>query len=240
MLTELRGAPPSAIVFLTDGQTTEGESLSKAAELAARKGVPALRGRPGQRRAGPRHRADRALGRRRRVRRRRRPVPGQAAGPGLSGREGHGPAQGARAGLARSQDGTRDRVDGGRCPRQRSAQARRAGLSSQDDRRTHLHPGSRSAPARAPDRQQPDRARDHGAQGEAQGSLCRHRAALRVPLSQELSRARRDHRPEHRLALVRSGVQPARPLRLADLSRRQGRPLRLRRRFSSAMPTPVS
>ena len=40
VLTELRGAPPSAIVLLTDGQTTEGESLSKAAELAARKGVP--------------------------------------------------------------------------------------------------------------------------------------------------------------------------------------------------------
>ena len=39
-LTELRGAPPSAIVLLTDGQTTEGESLAKAAELAARKGVP--------------------------------------------------------------------------------------------------------------------------------------------------------------------------------------------------------
>ena len=40
VLTELRGAPPSAIVVLSDGQTTEGESLSKAADLAARKGVP--------------------------------------------------------------------------------------------------------------------------------------------------------------------------------------------------------
>ena len=40
VLTELRGAPPSAIVLLSDGQTTEGESLSKAADLAARKGVP--------------------------------------------------------------------------------------------------------------------------------------------------------------------------------------------------------
>jgi uncharacterized membrane protein len=40
VLTELRGAPPSAIVLLSDGQTTEGESLSKAAELASRKGVP--------------------------------------------------------------------------------------------------------------------------------------------------------------------------------------------------------
>ncbi len=40
VLTELRGAPPAAIVLLSDGQTTEGESLAKAAELAARKGVP--------------------------------------------------------------------------------------------------------------------------------------------------------------------------------------------------------
>jgi von Willebrand factor type A domain len=40
VLTELRGAPPSAVVLLTDGQTTEGEPLSKASELAARKGVP--------------------------------------------------------------------------------------------------------------------------------------------------------------------------------------------------------
>ncbi len=40
VLTELRGAPPSAIVLFTDGQTTDGEPLAKAAELAARKGVP--------------------------------------------------------------------------------------------------------------------------------------------------------------------------------------------------------
>ena len=40
VLTELQGSPPSAMVLLSDGQTTEGESLSKAAELAARKGVP--------------------------------------------------------------------------------------------------------------------------------------------------------------------------------------------------------
>jgi hypothetical protein len=40
VLTELRGAPPSAIVLVSDGQTTEGEPLSKAADLAARKGVP--------------------------------------------------------------------------------------------------------------------------------------------------------------------------------------------------------
>jgi hypothetical protein len=40
VLTELRGAPPSAIVLFSDGQTTEGEGLAKAAELAGRKGVP--------------------------------------------------------------------------------------------------------------------------------------------------------------------------------------------------------
>ena len=40
VLTELRGAPPSAILFLTDGQTTEGEGLAKAAEFTRGKGVP--------------------------------------------------------------------------------------------------------------------------------------------------------------------------------------------------------
>jgi von Willebrand factor type A domain len=40
VLTELRGAPPSAVLLLSDGQTTDGEPLARAAELAARKGVP--------------------------------------------------------------------------------------------------------------------------------------------------------------------------------------------------------
>jgi hypothetical protein len=40
VLTELRGVAPTAILILTDGQTTEGEGLSKVAEFAARKGVP--------------------------------------------------------------------------------------------------------------------------------------------------------------------------------------------------------
>jgi len=40
VLTELRGVPPTAIVLLTDGQTTDGETVAKAAEFAARKGVP--------------------------------------------------------------------------------------------------------------------------------------------------------------------------------------------------------
>ena len=46
-------------------------------------------------RAGPRHRADRAPGRRRRLRRRRRAVSGQAAGEGVRRREAGRAAQGA-------------------------------------------------------------------------------------------------------------------------------------------------
>jgi len=40
VLTELRGSPPAALILLSDGQTTDGEPLTKAAELATRKGVP--------------------------------------------------------------------------------------------------------------------------------------------------------------------------------------------------------
>lgn len=40
VLTELRGAPPTAVLLLTDGQTTNGEPLAKAAEFAKSKGVP--------------------------------------------------------------------------------------------------------------------------------------------------------------------------------------------------------
>jgi hypothetical protein len=40
VLTELRGAPPTAILILTDGQTTDGETLAKVAEFARAKGVP--------------------------------------------------------------------------------------------------------------------------------------------------------------------------------------------------------
>lgn len=40
VLNDLRGTPPSAIVLLTDGINTEGESLADAAAYARRKGVP--------------------------------------------------------------------------------------------------------------------------------------------------------------------------------------------------------
>ncbi|MFM7593120.1 MAG: VWA domain-containing protein [Isosphaeraceae bacterium] len=40
VLSELRGIPPTALVFLTDGQTTDGETIAKAAESAKRADVP--------------------------------------------------------------------------------------------------------------------------------------------------------------------------------------------------------
>jgi hypothetical protein len=40
MLNDLRGAPPAAVILLSDGVTTEGETLTEAASYARRKGVP--------------------------------------------------------------------------------------------------------------------------------------------------------------------------------------------------------
>jgi hypothetical protein len=40
VLSELRGSPPTAILFLTDGQTTDGAKLSEASELARKSSVP--------------------------------------------------------------------------------------------------------------------------------------------------------------------------------------------------------
>lgn len=40
VLGELRGVAPSAIVYLGDGQTTDDETLARAAEFSAKKGVP--------------------------------------------------------------------------------------------------------------------------------------------------------------------------------------------------------
>ncbi len=40
VLGDLRGTPPAAIVLLSDGVTTDGETLTEAARYARRKGVP--------------------------------------------------------------------------------------------------------------------------------------------------------------------------------------------------------
>jgi hypothetical protein len=40
VLNDLRGAPPAAVILLSDGVTTEGESLAEAATYARRRGVP--------------------------------------------------------------------------------------------------------------------------------------------------------------------------------------------------------
>lgn len=40
VLNDLRGAPPAAIILLSDGITTDGETLADATTLARRKGVP--------------------------------------------------------------------------------------------------------------------------------------------------------------------------------------------------------
>lgn len=40
VLNSLRGTPPSAVVMITDGVTTKGESLQQAAQYAARKQIP--------------------------------------------------------------------------------------------------------------------------------------------------------------------------------------------------------
>lgn len=40
VLNDLRGAPPAALVLLSDGVTTEGESLAEVADYGRRKGVP--------------------------------------------------------------------------------------------------------------------------------------------------------------------------------------------------------
>ena len=81
---------------------------------------------------------------------------------------------------------------------------------------------------------------DHRPQGEAQGPLRRQRAALRVPLPEELPRARRDDRPERGPALVRPEVQRAGPLGPADLSPPPRTTCSPTTSCSSATPTPAS
>ena len=151
VLTELRGAPPSAIVLLTDGQTTEGEPLAKAAELAARKGVPLFTIGLGS--AEPARDleltellvddvvfVDDAV--RFQAKLLARGFQGQKVVVRLKERD---------AGSRRPQGRSRARLHRGRSPRRRPAQAGRAGPPAQDHGRAHLHPGGR-APARASSR----------------------------------------------------------------------------------------
>ena len=246
VLTELRGAPPSAIVLLTDGQTTEGEPLAKAAELAARKGVPLYTIGLGEPRARPRPGADRAAGRRRRLRRRPGPVPGQAPGARVrrARRSRSGSRSATRARPTRSRPATwrRSEVDG---PARRPARcgSRSATAPRRPARSTYIlevEPRPRELQA---DNNRIERDGQRP-QGEAQGPARRQRAALRVPLPEELPRARGDDRPERRPALVRPRVQRAGPLGPADVPRRQGRAVRLRRRARRRrrpeLPEPVA
>ncbi len=53
VLNDLRGAPPAAVILLTDGITTEGETLSEAAAYARRKAVPLFTIGIGQQRGVP-------------------------------------------------------------------------------------------------------------------------------------------------------------------------------------------
>ncbi len=52
VLNDLRATPPAAVVVLTDGITTEGESLLDASAMARQKGVPLFHDRPGKRNSG--------------------------------------------------------------------------------------------------------------------------------------------------------------------------------------------
>ena len=140
------------MVLFSDGQTTEGEPLSKAAELAKRKGVPLFAVGLGS--AEPARDieltellvddvvfVDDAVR-----------FQAKLLARGFQGEKVIVRLKELRAGLARSEDGPRARVDGGRRPRERGAQARRAGLPAQDHRRANLHHGSRPAPPRAADK----------------------------------------------------------------------------------------
>ncbi len=151
MLTELRGAPPSAMIVLSDGQTTEGEPLAKAAELAARKGVPIYTVGLGS--AEPARDVeltellvddvvfvDDAVR-----------FQAKLLARGFQGEKMVVRLKELRAWLARSQDRARDRNSRSRRPAQRSAEAGRARLSAQDDRRTPVHHRGRSAAARTSD-----------------------------------------------------------------------------------------
>ena len=246
VLTELRGVPPSAILLLTDGQTTDGEPLAKAAELAARKGVPLYTVGLGS----PEPARDLELTELLvddvvfvddLVR-----FQAKLLARGFAGPEGRRPAQGARRRSAPTPKPTASsRSIRGRRPRPTASRSgSRSVTGPRQTGERHLHPRGRAPAPRAPGREQPDRAHRQRPQGEAQGPARRQRAPLRVPLPQELPGARGDDRPERRPALVRPRVQRAGPLGPAHLPGRQGRAVRLRRgpprRRRPELPEPVA
>ena len=191
VLTELRGVPPSAIVLLTDGQTTDGEGLAKAAEFAARKGVPLYTIGLGD----PEPARDLELSEllvddvvfvddlvRFQAKLLSRGFAGQQVTVRLKERD---------AELERPQVGAGGPGHPRRRPPRRPAPAGRDRPPPQADGRHHLHPRGRAPPPRIAGRQQPDRAHRQRPQGEAQGAARRLRAALRVPLPEELSSSAR-------------------------------------------------
>ena len=200
VLTELRGAPPSAVVLLSDGQTTEGESLSKAAELAARKGVPLFTiglgsAEPARDLELTELLVDDIVFEDDAVR-----FQAKLLAKGFAGQKVTLRLLERDPGQPRSQGGSTARVDRGRGPRRRPVPKRVELVHRPKGRgETDLHPRNRQAAPRASGREQPDRARGHRPQGEDQGPPGGERAPLRVPLPQELPGARGDDRPGRRL-----------------------------------------
>ncbi len=244
VLTELRGAPPSAIVVLSDGQTTEGEPLSQASELAARKGVPLFAvglgsSEPARDIELTELLVDDVVFVDDAVR-----FQAKLLARGFQGEK-------VVVRLKELEPGSHDpktahEIESAEVDAPATGASKRVELvyhpKTTGERTFILEVDPR------PRELQTDNNRIEHAitvrKRKAQGPLRRHRAALRVPLLEELSRTRRNDRPEHCLALVRSRLQPAGPLRARDLSRRQRGPLRLRRgslrRCRHQLPEPLS
>ena len=229
VLTELRGVPPTAIVLLTDGQTTEGETVAKAAEFAARKGVPLYPIGLGDPEA-PRDielselLVDDVVFVDDLVRFQPKLTSKGFARQGLTVKlkqkaptatDPNATKELETIRVTAPPDGQPMRVEIGHRPRETGPD--------------HLHRRGRGQAPRAPGREQPDREDDQRPRGEAQGPLRRQRAPVRVPLPQDLPRPREDDRPERRPPVVRPPVQQPGPRGLADVPLVEGRPVRLRR-----------
>ncbi len=185
ILTELRGAPPTAILYQGDGQTTDGETLAKAAELARQKGVPIFAlglgdPEPAKDLEITDLLVDEVVFVDDVVRFEARLLSRGFAGQNVTIR------------LRRKMPGsdviedveTKEEV----CARRRSGQEGRDRPSSPPDRRDHLHSGRGREAERAAQGQQRHQPRGERAAGAAAGAPDRRRAALRVPLPQEFPR----------------------------------------------------